>query len=185
MDAISRRAAIRGLTLAGLAAGWGVPVVAAPAPGQGTLAWAPRALSTAEARVLAAVTETIMPATDTPGAITADVPQFIDRTVADWCEPAEAEALRKVLARIDAEGNAAHGKGFAELSAPQQLAVLKAVDAEAAREPGHAFTRLKELVTAAYFTSEAGATQALRYDPVPGAYRGCVPLTEIGRAWAT
>ena len=23
------------------------------------------------------------------------------------------------------------------------------------------------------------------YDPVPGAYRGCVPLAEIGRAWAT
>jgi len=40
-------------------------------------------------------------------------------------------------------------------------------------------------VTIGYFTSEPGATIALRYDPVPGDYRGCVPLKDIGRGWAT
>jgi hypothetical protein len=44
---------------------------------------------------------------------------------------------------------------------------------------------LKDLTVTGYFTSEPGATLALRYDPMPGAYRGCVPLREIGRAWAT
>ena len=47
------------------------------------------------------------------------------------------------------------------------------------------FATLKELATVGYFTSEPGATKAVRYDPVPGDYRGCVPLSEIGRAWAT
>jgi gluconate 2-dehydrogenase gamma chain len=41
------------------------------------------------------------------------------------------------------------------------------------------------MVTVGYFTSEPGATVALKYEPVPGAYHGCVPLAEIGRAWAT
>jgi hypothetical protein len=35
-----------------------------------------------------------------------------------------------------------------------------------------------------YFTSEQGATKALRYDPVPGTYRGSVPLAAGDRAWA-
>ncbi|HQR89631.1 MAG TPA: gluconate 2-dehydrogenase subunit 3 family protein, partial [Caulobacter sp.] len=49
----------------------------------------------------------------------------------------------------------------------------------------HFFPALEDMVTVGYFTSEPGATVALQYDPVPGAYRGCVPLAEIGRAWAT
>jgi hypothetical protein len=35
-----------------------------------------------------------------------------------------------------------------------------------------------------YFTSEVGATQVLRYDPVPGAYHGCIPFEEVGKTWA-
>jgi hypothetical protein len=37
-----------------------------------------------------------------------------------------------------------------------------------------------------FFTSEPGATQVLQYDPVPGAYKGCIPLSEAGngKAWA-
>ena len=45
------------------------------------------------------------------------------------------------------------------------------------------FLTLRELVTIGYFTSKPGATVALRYDPIPGAYHGCVPLKEIGRGW--
>jgi hypothetical protein len=36
-----------------------------------------------------------------------------------------------------------------------------------------------------FFTSEPGATQVLQYEAVPGAYKGCVPLSEVGRTWAT
>ncbi len=183
MAVLTRRAAIGGLTLAGLAAGWTVPVVAAA--GQGTLTWSPKALSVSEAQVLALTCEAIIPTTDTAGAIAAGVPQFIDRTLADWCEPAEAEGLRKVLARIEADARKRHGKDFASLTPGQRTEVLMAIEAGVAGQPGQPFARLKELVTAGYFTSEIGATQALRYDPIPGAYRGCVPLSEIGRAWAT
>ena len=40
-------------------------------------------------------------------------------------------------------------------------------------------------MTIGYFTSKPGATITLRYDPVPGDFKGCVPMKEIGRAWAT
>ena len=38
-----------------------------------------------------------------------------------------------------------------------------------------------------FFTSEVGATQVLQYNPVPGAYKGCIPVSEAGngKTWAT
>jgi gluconate 2-dehydrogenase gamma chain len=43
---------------------------------------------------------------------------------------------------------------------------------------------MKELTLVGYYTSEPGATQELRHEPVPGRYEGCVPYTQIGRTWA-
>jgi len=43
----------------------------------------------------------------------------------------------------------------------------------------------KELTIVGFFTSEPGATKVLQYEAVPGAYRGCVPLVEVGKTWAT
>jgi hypothetical protein len=44
---------------------------------------------------------------------------------------------------------------------------------------------LKELTLLGFFTSEVGATQALRYLPVPGKYDGNVPYKKGDKAWAT
>ena len=202
---INRREAFVGAALAA----WAVPVVAARAD-QGVMAWTPVALTAVQARTLDAAAELIMPATSTPGAREAGVPQFVDRAVATYLAPAEARAIRAGLDRIDADARAAHGAAFAGLAPEQQSAMLTRYDAEA-RAPRAApvgrgdtetgltnakaatpppqgpafFPLLKELVTVGYFTSKLGATRAVRYDPVPGAYKGCVPLSRIGRAWAT
>jgi len=177
-----------------------------------TLSWAPKALTPLQARTLDVVAELIMPATDTPGAREAGVPQFVDRAVFDWCTPADAAAIKGGLDRIEADAQAEHHAPFTALTQAQQIALLERYDAEGRgpRTPAAAIGRgetetglsnqpksavvppkgppffpvLKDLVTVGYFTSQLGATKAVRYDPVPGAYHGCVPLKEIGRAWA-
>ncbi|WP_421937835.1 gluconate 2-dehydrogenase subunit 3 family protein [Phenylobacterium sp.] len=172
-----------GLVLGSLAftAGPVTPAIAAPAP----LAWTPRALSLQQAQVLDAAAELIIPETDTPGARRAGVPQFVDRALADYYPPPERQRIARGLDQLDADARAAHGAGFAALNTEQQTAILNRHDAaEAAAGPGF-FATLRDMVTTGYFTSEPGATLALRYDPVPGEYRACVPLSEIGRAWAT
>jgi gluconate 2-dehydrogenase gamma chain len=45
------------------------------------------------------------------------------------------------------------------------------------------FRMLKELTLVGYYTSEVGATQELRVNPM-GVYRADLPYAEIGRAWA-
>jgi hypothetical protein len=51
-------------------------------------------------------------------------------------------------------------------------------------EPNHYFSMMKQLTLLGFFTSEVGATQALRYLPVPGRYDGCIPYNKGDRAWA-
>ncbi len=57
-------------------------------------------------------------------------------------------------------------------------------DYKRARMDPHYFTMMKQLTLLGYFTSEVGATQALRYSAVPGKYEGCVPYKKGDKAWA-
>ena len=186
---LSRRDAIRGLTFTFGVAATGLAGRAAAATT--ALPWTPTALSPDEARLVDVVAELIIPKTDTPGAREAGVPQFIDRALADYYNKTQADRLRAGLARMDADARAAHGDVFVALTPQQQVDLLAGYDREAAAGQGqaagepHFFPLLEDLVTVGYFTSEPGATVALRYDPVPGAYHGCVPLAELGRGWAT
>jgi hypothetical protein len=180
---LDRRQLFGGLTLAGAALVGLTPVFAQPLPAR---AWTPQALTPLQARNLDVAAELIIPATDTPGARAAGVPQFVDRAVATFCTPADVEVIKGALDRMEADAQAQHGAAFAAISPAQQAALLMGYDtARGAPARPLGYSALKELVTVGYFTSEPGATKALRYDPVPGEYHGCVPLKDIGRAWAT
>ena len=178
---LTRRDAFFGFTLT-LAAGAGGYAWAQPA-----LGWTPTALTPDQARLVDVVAELIYPATDTPGAREAGVPQMIDKALKGWCDPTQAGAIRSALARMDTDAKAAHGAAFVALTPAQQQALLARYDQEVAAAKGKPtpFGALKDLMTIGYFTSKPGATVTLRYDPVPGDFKGCVPMKEIGRAWAT
>lgn len=186
---LHRRDALKGLalTVGAAATGWAGRAAAAAPP----LGWTPTALTSDQARLIDVVAELIIPTTDTPGARQAGVPQFIDRALANYCDKTQKDLLIGGLTRMDADARASHGDVFAALKPEQQVAMLTAYDQEAAvakgQNPGqpHFFAALEDWVTVGYFTSEPGATIALKYDPVPGAYHGCIPLAEVGRAWAT
>jgi gluconate 2-dehydrogenase gamma chain len=118
------------------------------------------------------------------------VPQFIDRALADYYDKAQAERC----GRAGAHGRRRPRRPWRRLRGPDAGAAGRAsagYDREASSTQGqtagepHFFPLLEDLVTVGYFTSEPGATVALKYDPVPGAYHGCVPLAELGRGWAT
>lgn len=48
----------------------------------------------------------------------------------------------------------------------------------------HYFFMMKQLTMLGFFTSKIGMTQALRYEPVPGRYDGCIPYKKGDKAWA-
>ena len=53
------------------------------------------------------------------------------------------------------------------------------------KDDPHYFGMMKQLTVWGYFTSEVGATKALRYVVVPTCYEGCIPYKKGDKAWAT
>ncbi len=142
------------------------------------------------------LSEMIIPTTDTPGAITAGVPDFIASIVGDWYKPNEREIFMQGLVALDEYCAGNGGRPFVESDEATRIAALQAQEAAAAgyKAPQQArlkmpdedenapfFKRLKELVVLGYYTSEVGATQELAYLPMPGYYNGSYDFDEIGR----
>lgn len=139
------------------------------------------------------VAETILPATSTPGAKAAGVGSFMTVMVKDCYKPEDQEVFTSGIKKLDQASKDRFGKNFMESDAQQRTALLRELDVEQANHqrskapdaPNHYFRMMKELTLLGYFTSEVGATQALRYDPIPGRYDGCMPYKKGDRAWAT
>jgi hypothetical protein len=125
-------------------------------------------LSAHERNILSAIAETIIPATDTPGAIEAGVPRFVELILSDWHTAEERQPVLEGMAKLDRDCRSVYGQGFAECGEPEQVAAL------AAMESSNMFATLKALVVNGHFTSELGATSQAGYNPMPGVYREVV-----------
>ncbi len=140
----------------------------------------PRALDRHAAETVAAACERIIPADETPGAIAAGVPQFIDRMLADWYEPEERDRFLQGLSILDARSQTANGRVFVLCTVAQQDALLTALDAEVQaldpdRRSSHWFAMLKYLTVWGYCTSEVGMKAELGLYPQPTRYDGSAP----------
>jgi hypothetical protein len=176
-DGIGRREAIRrAALLAGIAIApdWLDFAVSAQAPAAKTY------LTPAQGAILSAAAERILPRTDTPGAIDAGVPAFIDRFYGEFMGPADRKLLVSVLDEIEQMARARNGS-FSGLPAAQQDSVLRSVAELQQTQTPSSFGLLRSVTVLGYFTSEQVAKNVLHYDPVPGSYDGCVPIDQVGR----
>jgi gluconate 2-dehydrogenase gamma chain len=120
----------------------------------------------AEFNVVSRVADLIIPKTDTPGALDAGVPAYIDAVVG---ANKELQAIcRPGLAALDKECRRRYGKEFLGLSAEEQIAVLtpwSEVDAKRSRKDiGPQFFRaMKNLTADGYYTSHIGLVEELGY----------------------
>lgn len=179
-----RSALIKLAGLYGLA--WSGDALAALAAGGKTPA--ATGLLSADALALTGVlAEHIIPATDTPGALAVGAHRTIDHMLQACASPAEQQGFVAGLARIDAVAQAETGKRFGALPSARRVALLHALDdgkAPFTVPDQHFFRRLKSYTLFAYYTSEAGATRELAYLPVPGGFKGNVPVRKTTRTWA-
>ena len=142
------------------------------------------AMSAEQFALLEQITEVMIPTTDTPGAITAGVPAFIRQMLDEWASNSSRADIMQVLEGIEKHAWAKFGAAFVELPPERRHLVVRGFDEERIGRQEPAYAKFKYLVLVGYYQSEVGATQELRYELVPGAWRACVPLTEIGRATA-
>lgn len=134
--------------------------------------------------LLEQVTDVMIPPSDTPGAMAAGVPDFVRQMLSDWASHETRAQLVAVLEGIDKQAWNRYGAAFVALPGERRLEVLSDIDADCLARHDAAYGKFKWLVLVGYYQSEAGATQELRYELVPGAWRACLPLSEVGRASA-
>jgi hypothetical protein len=133
--------------------------------------------------------ETIIPATDTPGAKAVDIGSFMVLMVKDTYNKEQQEIFVEGLNNLRKEFSDQIGNDFVEASQEERTNFLNQVNAKAQaeaadREGPHYIDMLKDLTVLGYFTSEIGATEALRYVETPGRYDPCVDYEKGDKVFA-
>jgi gluconate 2-dehydrogenase gamma chain len=127
-------------------------------------AWVPKVLSPAQNQAVIALSEAIIPQTDTAGAAKAGVNQFIDAVIAD-ASAGDRQKFLDGLTWIDARSQRDAGAPFARASAEQQRALLSALSTTTPSPqdaPGvEFFTAVKSLTITGYYTSEVGMREEM------------------------
>lgn len=149
------------------------------------------AFSPGEIALLDEIGERIIPETDIPGAKAVGIGEFLAMMITDCYEPSDQQRLKQGLVEITSRYRQRFGSDFVRGSAESRTELLDELDKEqqayhedlAQGRPPHFFRELKELTVLGYFSSELGATQAVRYIEVPGRYDGNAPYQRGDRAW--
>ena len=147
--------------------------------------WQPTFFTELQGKNLAEVADRIIPRTDTPGAKDVGAHEVIDEIVKNCTAAPEQARLQSGLDALNTKAQDAHGSDFYQLDPPTMDALLTEEAQAAQGQDEHWWGGMKYLALMTYFTSEAGATEHLQYEPNPGPYQGCVPLADVGegKAW--
>lgn len=145
--------------------------------------------SDSDVLVLDEVGETILPETKlSPGAKAANIGAFMVTIISDCYDAKEQDIFIKGIADLNGRSKTLYTSDFLKLDPRQKHDLLVLLDQEAREisneEQVHYFTMMKQLSIWGYFTSEPGATMALRYLPIPGDFKGCIPYEVGDKAWA-
>ncbi len=151
---LSRRAFLAGLAV--------MPFSAAPLP-DSVFAGGRKFFDPQQFEAVAALSEVILPRTDTPGARDVHVPEYIDAILAVSPEEVQARFCAGLKA-LDGEAP------FSRLPAKEQSAAVAAALGDRAA-PNHAFAEhAKLLVARIYYATEAGQAELNKGNRVPATY---------------
>jgi gluconate 2-dehydrogenase gamma chain len=152
------------------------------------LSYTPVFFTEEQARLVGEIAETIIPKTTTPGAKETGVPAFIDGMLKDVFSKKDQDRYLAGLAIFSDDAEKTLGKKFEDCESTPQLEFVKKYNDDAIKTISKErpfILMTKELTLIGFFTSQPGATEVLQYEQVPGPYQGCVPLTQVGKTWAT
>jgi hypothetical protein len=147
--------------------------------------------------LVADLAETIIPATDTPGAKQAMVHLTVISMIKEVADRKTKNIFIDGLKDVEHYSNSHFSHSFSELTAAQQIEVVGHFRDEGKNYSGMIgkiknkfagksfFHILKEYSTIAFCTSKNGATKTLAYDFIPGKFEPCLQMTPGQKSWAT
>lgn len=160
------------------------------------LDWQPLFLDNDEASFISALVDTILPKTETPGALDVKVDLFLDKVFAKTFDDGAQQTLRSNIQQFNQDCIDEFGDSFSNLSDADKRACLQSAETKGGKfnmgvwgtavgEPQTIsfYRSLKSMAIWAYFSSEEIGKHVLNYDPIPQEYIGCKPVSEVGNRW--
>lgn len=147
-----------------------------------------KSLSQEQLDLIGDIADTIIPDTDTPGAKAINIHYFIDELVANWMTSVQRSQFLSDVSALDIRIKSEKGKSFSMLSLDDRDLMLDQLGEEMieqnAQGTKHIYKEIRELTIFGYYTSEVGASVELNFDPLPGAFKGCVSFSDVGKTWS-
>jgi len=128
--------------------------------------------------LIAAIADTLLPRTDTPGAVDVGVPAFVDVIASENYSDPDRAAFVAGLGAVATQLTSAAGIPFTDLTPEYRGMAIEAMERIADRrtEPARTYWRLKGLVVHGYFTSERVMKDVLKVQVMPGVFDGSAPM---------
>jgi len=134
--------------------------------------------------LLGQIVDTIIPATDIPGAKALNVHRFV-LTMMDDCYDQEAqENFVKGVALVNDVSRKKFGKSFAAITLEEREAILKSIENKEDSTPAEllaSYPVIKQLTIQGFLTSQYILHDVQGFELVPGRFNGCVdvPKTKV------
>jgi len=169
--------------------------------------WKAESLSGEQQHIVTHLVDIILPSSQIPGALDVNVVQFIDKVYSQVFTEQEQQSFQAGASQFSQvfsslfNRSAIRGsrnefqqliKTYFDLPQDQQNIIFSEQkrplsEIDSANKNRYLIYKfllpLRSNTLYGYFRSEKVGTQVLNFDPVPGAYDGCVPLADIGNAW--
>lgn len=136
----------------------------------------PLSLNSTQSHALKYAVDTIIPTTDTPGAVDLDVHRFVEKILAHCYEPEVREDFIKGLNVLQEKSQKEFKKEFQEVSKDERIKILESLENSEDEIPETFFSLIKELTILGYSTTEYVMKNLTNYTMTPGHFYGCVPL---------
>ncbi len=159
--------------------------------------WQPLFFTSDESAFVSSLLDTLLPRTDTPGALDVKTDIFIDKIIATSYDSAGQQKIRKQMATFNQNCEQQFGAVFSKLAKNKKEAALKKEESNSGKlnkgiwgksvgEPTEVgfYRSFKSMAVWAYLSSEKIGKEVLSYDPIPQAYNGCIPVSEVGNKWS-
>lgn len=175
--------------------------------GESAPAWEAVFFNEEQGHLSSHLVDIILPTTEIPGGLDLNLPQFVDRMCADlltesdkkWFQRGSQLFASDLLESSGREVGRSGRKDVLEVfekhfkvSQESKRAILQrqALGTEGLsqeEEDGYALYRflfiVREFALLGYFSSEEIGKEVLVFDPIPGGFKPCIPVSEVGNAW--
>jgi hypothetical protein len=129
--------------------------------------------------LLAALTQSIIPTTDTPGAKEVKSHEFILRMIDDCASPADQQKFTSGMEQFEAFTQKKYGESFASLTDKQKKELLNNLQTqkEAPEQVTAFYKSVRGMTLQSYTGSEYYMTNVSKYNIIPKQYKGCVKVS--------